>query len=123
MLSVARRLVATAVVLSLLVSCTGYKRVSLGATPPSRSMVVGQVAVGDTLRIVTSSGTRQDIRVKAVEGDALVGERGERVAFADIVFVERRGINVGKTALLVVGAFGVGLLAFGMIFVVSGTAP
>jgi hypothetical protein len=123
MFSLTSRWVALTVVLSLLVGCTGYKRVSLVATPPDRSMIVGQVAVGDTLRVVTSGGTQQEIRVKAIEGDALVGERGERLAFTDIVFVERRGINVGKTVGLGVGIFGACMLAFGMVFVVSGTAP
>jgi len=118
--SLTRRWVTIAVVLSLPVSCTGYKRVSLGATPPTGSMVVGQVAVGDTLRIVTSGGTRQDIRVKTIEGDALVGERGERVVFGDIVFVERRSVSVGKTMLLGVGIFGVCMLALGVALAVSG---
>jgi hypothetical protein len=116
-------LVAVVVAVSLLGGCTGYRRVSLSATPPTRSSVVGQVAVGDTLRIVTSSGIRQDMRVKAIEGDALVGERGERVAFGDIVFVERRGIDVGKSLLYGVAMVGVFYLGLAMLFVMSGTAP
>jgi hypothetical protein len=120
MLSVARRLVVLTVALSSLGGCTGYKRVSLDTTTPDRSNVVGQVVVGDTLRVVTSGGTRQDIRVKAIEGDALVGERGERVVFGDIVFVERRSFSVGKTMLLGIGIFGGCMLALGVALAVSG---
>jgi hypothetical protein len=119
MLFLTRRLVAIVVAISLPAGCTGYKRVSLGARPPARHTIVDHVAVGDTLRVETTDGIQHDVRVKAIEEDALVGERGERLAFADIAFVERRSLSVGKTVLVGLGTFGILVLAYAVALAAS----
>jgi hypothetical protein len=120
MLSFARRLVAIIVAISLPGGCTGYKRVSLTARPPSSGVIVAQVAVGDTLRVETTDGVQHEVRVEAIDDDALVGALGERLAFADIAFIERKSLNVGKTVFVVLGTFGICMLAFAVALAASG---
>jgi hypothetical protein len=106
--------VAVVLVASLLASCTGYKRVTLPASPPAASDVSLQIKVGDVVRIGFADHQQKEFCVTAVERDGLVGAGGQRAAYADIVMLERRTVDKSRTTvlllspLIVLGAFIVG---------------
>ena len=65
-----------------------------------------ELSVGDTVRILTKDSQRRTFRVTAFEPDVLVGEDGGdsiRVPYEDIVFLERRRVSRGLTAVTAAG--------------------
>ncbi len=65
-----------------------------------------QLSIGDTVRVLTKDSERRTFRVAAFEPDVLVGEDGGdsiRVPYEDIVFLERREVSRGGTAMLAAG--------------------
>ena len=69
-----------------------------------------EVALGDTVRVLTKYGERPTIEVTEVGAEALVGN-GRRILYADMVFVERLTASPVETAAyLLVIIPGVGLM-------------
>jgi len=99
------RTVAVVLVASMVSGCTGYKAVNIGAVPPTRPAVAQNVKIGQSLRVDLRDGSRQQIKVAAINHDALVGENGQRIAYGDIVAVERHGVRVGRTVLVGLGVY------------------
>lgn len=65
-----------------------------------------QLSIGDTVRVLTKDSERRTFRVAAFEPDVLVGEDGGdsiRVPYEDIVFLERREVSRGGTAIVAAG--------------------
>ena len=58
-----------------------------------------EVAVGDSLRVLTKDGERPRFRVEAIHADGLSGE-GIRVKYDEMVFVETLTFSPGKTAAI-----------------------
>jgi len=112
----ARRLIALVVLASMFGGCTGYKRIALGAAPPSPSVVAARMKVGQTVRIELRDATVTQITIDAIEEDALVGEKGERIAYADIVSAERKGVDLSNTLWLTFGIY----MLIGIIAMASG---
>jgi hypothetical protein len=91
-----RRLIALLVIASLAGGCTGFRHAAIGPSRLSHPPVApGRVAAGETVRVELRDGTRRTITIKAIEADALVGERGERIARAQIVGLTRPTSIVG----------------------------
>jgi hypothetical protein len=65
-----------------------------------------ELHVGDTVRVLTKNSERRTFRVAGFEPDVLVGEDGGdsvRVPYEDIVFLGRRELSRGATAIAVAG--------------------
>jgi hypothetical protein len=101
-------------VVALAASCAAYKRVpvALPVAPPAATDV-RHVRVGDKVRIELADGRRAEFRVTTIEPDALAGQPArpagtpdgvrdpppERVAYADIVTIEREVLDVPMSLL------------------------
>jgi len=95
------------VVLCVTISLTGchtMRPVNLTGEQP----LVSKVAPGDYVRIWMRDGSRLELQIAAIEPDALVS-REQRIPIKDIERLERRGISVTRTTLLVLG---IGALVF-----------
>ncbi len=98
---------AVIALLCLTISLTGchtMRPVDLTGERP----LVSKVAPGDQVRIWMRDGSRLELQVTEVEADALVS-REQRIPLKDIERLERRGISVTRTTLLVLG---IGALVF-----------
>lgn len=58
---------------------------------------------GDRVEIVTKGGQQLQFAVESVDGQGVRGA-GQQVAFGDIQSISRSQLNVGRTALIVLGA-------------------
>lgn len=87
----------------MLMSCTSVKTVRPADIPSS-------LKEGDTVKVVTNDGTEREFKIVTVTPEAIVGE-DQRIEFADIMRVEKREIDAGKTAALGAGVLAVGLAA------------
>lgn len=103
------------------IGCGTFNVVPLATTPADNaaSLAAKRVAPGDTVRVVLKNGQQSEFKVRAVEDDALVGQDGQRVVYADIALLERRSISAKKTTLLVLsplialtGAFLVAVIVY-----------
>ena len=112
----ARRLMALVVLASMLGGCTGYKRIALGAAPPPHSVVADRMQVGQTVRLELRDASLQTVTIAAIERDALVGDKGERIAYAEIISAERKGVDVSKSLWLTFGIY----ILIGIIAVATG---
>jgi hypothetical protein len=83
--------------------CGTFKVVPLATNPADNaaSLAAKRVAPGDTVRVVLKNGQQSEFKVRSVEDDALVGQDGQRVVYADVALLERRSISATKTTLLV----------------------
>ena len=113
----ARRLMALVVLASMLGGCTGYKRIALGAAPPPHSVVAARMQVGQTVRVELRDASLQTLTIAAIEQDALVGAKGERIAYADMISAERKGVDVSKSLWL---TFGIYILLYSLIASAAG---
>jgi hypothetical protein len=64
------------------------------------SDIASQVTVGDVVRAELANGQRVRLTVRSVAGDALLGEGNTRVAYVDIIRLERESVNGTRTLLL-----------------------
>jgi len=89
------------------VGCGTFNVVPLATNPANNAASLGakRVAPGDTVRVVLKNGQQSEFKVRSVEDDALVGQDGQRVVYADIALLERRSISATKTTLLVLSPF------------------
>jgi hypothetical protein len=101
----ARRLTAVVLLAALLGGCTGYKKVALGAIPPSGAVLAVQMKAGQHVRVGLRDGASQTMTIKSIEGDVLAGTHGERVPLSDIVTIERRAVDISKTLWLSLGVY------------------
>jgi hypothetical protein len=108
------RTLAVVLAASCVASCAGYKRMTLRATPPAVAAAPVQIEIGDVVRLTLADRRVTAFRVAAIEPDALVGTDGQRVAYADIVVLERRTISKTKTTILLLSP----LIALGALMVV-----
>lgn len=109
----ARRLMALVVLASMLGGCTGYKRIALGASPPAHNVVAARMQVGQTVRVELRDATVTQITIAAIEQDALVGNKGERIAYAEIISAERKGVDVSNSLWATFGIYMlIGFIAF-----------
>jgi hypothetical protein len=99
------------------VGCASFKLVPLATNPTDNaaSLAAKRVAPGDTVRVVLKNGQQSEFTLRSVEGDALVGQDGQRVAFADVASLERRSISATKTTLLVLSP----IIVFSAMFAVA----
>lgn len=92
--------------------CTRMQEVPLAPTPLQEA-----VKPGEKVRVTLRDGTVRELEVTAVEPEAIVAGE-ERVAAAEIVKLERREVDVGKTAAATVGGLAlVGLVILGIALV------
>jgi hypothetical protein len=96
------QLMVVALVLTT-VGCASFKVVPLATNPAdtAASLAANRVTPGDTVRVVLKNGQLSEFKVRSVEVDALVGQDGQRVVYADIARLERRSVSASKTTLLV----------------------
>ncbi len=97
------------VLLALSVAGCAHTMVPVSEGPEIRV----QLSIGDTVRVLTKDSERRTFRVAAFEPDVLVGEDGGdsiRVPYEDIVFLERREVSRGGTAMLAAGVVTTALL-------------
>ena len=99
------------------VGCASFKVVPLTTNPADNapSLAAQSVAPGDTVRVVLKNGASSEFKVRSVEVDALVGQDGERVVYADIARLERRSVSASKTTLLVLSP----IIVFSAMFVIA----
>ena len=83
-------------------SCTSMKPVKL-------DQVQTGLKQGDVVKVVTKDGRTFELEIVSVTPEAIVG-KDQRIEFADIMRVEKRGIDAGKTAALGAGVLAVGLI-------------
>jgi hypothetical protein len=95
----------TASSLMLLSACTTL--VPLGSNSSQWS---SQLKSGDTVQITRQDGSEQELKLTAVEADALIGAN-QRVAFSDIRQLARKQVDGTRTTLLVVGVLAVAAAA------------
>ena len=105
--SIAIGLVAAA----LLVGCMGLERVTIPRSNPAE--LRESVRPGESVVVRLVSGEEKRFVVKSFESDAILGRRGERVAYDDIstLDVGKRDVEGTVKNGLVLAAFAVGTLA------------
>jgi hypothetical protein len=95
---VRRILIAIICVTVSLTGCTTLRPVN----PTNDKSIVGSLAPNDSVRVWMRDGRVIDLRLTAVEPDALIGEK-QRLPIQEIQRVERREFSATRTTLLVVG--------------------
>ena len=110
------QLMVVALVLTT-VGCASFKAVPLATNPAdtAASLAANRVTPGDTVRVVLKNGQLTEFKVRSVEVDALVGQDGQRVIYADIARLERRSVSASKTTLLVLSP----IIVFSAMFVIA----
>jgi len=105
-------------VLATIVGCTSFKTTQGQST----EVVIAELAVGDTVEIVTADAEKQRFTITAIEDDALIG-KDVRVPKADFRIVSVETIDAGKTAAAAAGgsaAIVVGILMLVGVAVLAG---
>ena len=104
-------------VLATIVGCTSFKTTQGQST----EVAISELAVGDTVEIVTADAEKQRFTITAIEDDALIG-KDVRVPKADIRIVSVETIDAGKTAAVtgVSVYIGVGILLLVAMAVATG---
>jgi hypothetical protein len=99
---------------SIGIACASFKVVPMTTKPADNatSLAAPRIAPGDTVRVVLKNGQLSEFKVRSVEVDALVGQDGQRVVYADIARLERRSVSAAKTTLLVLSP----IIVFSAIF-------
>ncbi len=98
--------------------CTSLRQVQLDKNRLHEEILSGNVvAIGDRIRITTSSGKQLTFRVTDIRDETLIGKK-VTVAVRDIEKLESRNFSYAKTGAL---TSGVGLIV-GVILVVSSLA-
>lgn len=91
----------TAASIVLLAVCITLAAGCMTMRPASEISETGEirveVAVGDTVRVLTKYGERPTFAVTEINADALVGA-GRRIPYADMVFVEKLAVSGINTA-------------------------
>ena len=105
MMAVFCRSVVIVLCISLATGCTTLRPLPTGEPQAIRE----QIRPGDGVIVTTRDGTQQEITVKEVTSEQLVGE-STRVGFSDIISVERREFSTWKTVGLTVGVVAVTLM-------------
>ncbi len=68
-----------------------------------RQQLARELAPGDRVEVVTKSGETLKFAIESVDEQGLRGA-GRQVAYQDIESIGRTKVNVGRTALIVIGA-------------------
>ncbi len=68
-----------------------------------RQQLTRELAPGDRVTVVTKNGETLRFTVEGVDEQGVRGE-GRQVAYQDIESIGRNQVNVGRTALIVIGA-------------------
>lgn len=79
------------------VACTEYRLVQ----PDDGEPAVTNLAVGDTVEVVTADAQKVEFEITAIEKDALVGE-DVRVAFSDVRLISVRQLAVSRASAMLV---------------------
>ena len=58
-----------------------------------------EVAVGDTVRVLTKYGERPTFKLTEIDSEGLAGD-GQRIPYSDMVFVERLATSPGESAVV-----------------------
>ena len=98
---------------SLVSGCTTLRPVSY--EPKS---VPQNLNPGDDVRVTTRDGRVLEFTVQEFTEHSISGEK-ERVALSDIVQIDRRELNPGKSALLIGGIAATALLIYAITFFAS----
>ena len=92
-----------------LAGCQTMKPVDLAADKP----VTALLEPNDTVQVWMRDGRVLELQLTAVEADALVSGQ-QRVPLKDIERIERRGVSVLRTTLLVLGIVALAALGLGI---------
>ena len=98
---------------SLLSGCTTLHPVSYEPKSISQNL-----HPGDDIRVTTRDGRVLEFTVKEFTERSISGEK-ERVALPDILQIERRELNPGKSALLIGGIAATAVLIYAITFFAS----
>jgi hypothetical protein len=99
-----KQLLAAGVAISM-VGCTTVQ--SLTVDPSHLSSALKR---GDQVQIVTSRGEQLQFKIDTVDANGLQGG-GQHVAYNDIQSISRKQVDVGRTALVVLGVVAAGAVA------------
>ena len=99
------RSVVIVLCMCLATGCTTLRPLPTGEPQVLRE----QVNPGDTVRVTTRDGMKQDITVLETTDEQLIGEKG-RVNLSDITSIEKREFSFLKTGGLTVGVVAVTLI-------------
>jgi hypothetical protein len=108
-------IIAVICIVMPLTGCQTMRPVDLAGSRP----LVAQVKPDEVVRVWLRDGRTLELRVSAVEPDALVGG-AQRIPLKDIERLERRDFSWTRTTLLVVGILA---LAFGILIATQPMAP
>ncbi len=87
---------------SLVSSCASFTPVTLPTDPGGdAAAIAASVHSGDRVRLLLTDRRVTEFTVAAVEREAFVGQKGERVAFTEIARLERRSVSGTKTVFLI----------------------
>jgi hypothetical protein len=101
-----RSIIAVSAVLAL-VGC-----MTVQPLPVNREQLATQLEPGDKVEVVTKDGRHLKFAMESVDEQGLRGA-GQQIAYADIESLSRSQLNVGRTALIVLGVVAVGAAAAG----------
>jgi hypothetical protein len=91
--------------LALTPGCTNFKTVN----DQSTAIAISELALGDTVQVVTADARKFRFKIEAIEDDALVG-KDVRVSIEDIRLVSIERVDPVETAVAGVGTVGLVLL-------------
>ncbi len=97
-----------------ILGCTSFQTTQGQST----EVAISELAVGDTVEIVTADTEKLRFKITAIEDDALIGD-DVRVPKADIRIVSVESIDPDKVAAVGVLTFGIITLA-GLLFALAG---
>lgn len=112
-----RRLLAILLAASTLGGCTGYRHIAVGPARPAPPVSLDAIRVGQTVYVQLRDAPSRTITVKAIDADALVGTRGERLVRAQIVAIARPttlGGHLRRLALLYGAVILLQIIVFGL---------
>lgn len=96
------RLLALVVIVCQLIACS-----TTVGIPPQREAIRGQLEPGNHVRVTTRDGVRHSFAVQGTTDSAIVGDQ-DRIAYEDIMQIEKEDISGLKTAgcvLSILGSF------------------
>ena len=102
-ISMFSKFISAFLVMLLVSGCSTVKPVEMTPDQVQQKVSAGElIAVGDKVRVATSTGEVYDFKVTAVTNQQILGD-GIQIPIEDVVAIETREFSVGKTAALAGG--------------------
>ena len=102
-------------ILQVAAGCTSMRTIE----NPDPRAAAAVLAVGDTVQVITKNGGKLRFTIAAIEADALIGTRDERVSIDEIHIVSVKRFDDRKSAVTAYGILALGISVAAITYVLG----